>query len=144
MRSCVSIDCCSLSPTRRGRQLGGMLGDAVQLTDRSGAGRVAPARVLIALAYPFLIYAGLNLVRPRLLATVLVLMLLCHLGVAWRRGRVREGLSTVADRAMLVVILFPAAVFDQGRLFLFAPALTNLGFLCSFASTLFRGPSMAE
>jgi uncharacterized membrane protein len=111
---------------------------------RISGGRVPPARVVMALAYPFVIYAGLNFIRPRLLATGLALVLLVHLGLAWRRGRVWEALSAVADRVMLVVVLFAAALFDEGRIFLFAPALTNLGFFCSFGSTLVRGPSMVE
>ena len=104
-------------------------------------------RVVIAvvgLAYPLLIYAGLALVGPRMLAAVAAVVLLAHAASGWRRWR-RDDLARAAVPVLLVaVVLAVAAAIDDGRIFLFVPALVNGAMLIAFARTLVRGPSIVE
>ena len=104
-------------------------------------------RVIIAvvgLAYPLLIYAGLALVGPRTLAVVAAVVLLAHAASGWRRWR-RDDLARAAVPVLLVaVVLAVAAAIDDGRIFLFVPALVNGAMLIAFARTLVRGPSIVE
>ena len=104
-------------------------------------------RVVIAvvgLAYPLLIYAGLALVGPRTLAAVAAVVLLAHAASGWRRWR-RDDLARAAVPVLLVaVVLAVAAAIDDGRIFLFVPALVNGAMLIAFARTLVRGPSIVE
>ncbi len=104
-------------------------------------------RVVIAvvgLAYPLLIYAGLVLIGPRTLAAVAAVVLLAHAASGWRRWR-RDDLARAAVPVLLVaVVLAVAAAIDDGRIFLFVPALVNGAMLIAFARTLVRGPSIVE
>ena len=104
-------------------------------------------RVVIAvvgLAYPLLIYAGLVLIGPRTLAAVAAVVLLAHAASGWRRWR-RDDLARAAVPVLLVaVVLAVAAAIDDGRIFLFVPALVNGAMLIGFARTLVRGPSIVE
>ena len=104
-------------------------------------------RVVIAvvgLAYPLLIYAGLVLVGPRTLTAVAAVVLLAHAASGWRRWR-RDDLARAAVPVLLVaVVLAVAAAIDDGRIFLFVPALVNGAMLIAFARTLVRGPSIVE
>ena len=104
-------------------------------------------RVIIAvvgLAYPLLIYAGLVLLGPRTLAAVAAVVLLAHAASGWRRWR-RDDLARAAVPVLLVaVVLAVAAAIDDGRIFLFVPALVNGAMLIAFARTLVRGPSIVE
>jgi len=99
---------------------------------------------VVGLAYPLLIYAGLVLVGPRTLAAVAAVVLLAHAASGWRRWR-RDGLARAAVPVLLVaVVLSVAAAIDDGRIFLFVPALVNGAMLIAFARTLVRGPSIVE
>jgi len=94
--------------------------------------------------YPVLVYAGLSYFQPRTLALALGTGVLARILFV---ARLREGvdlgrllLAPVAVAAVLVV----TAVLNEGRLFLFVPALVNAALLASFGVTLRRGPSMIE
>jgi uncharacterized membrane protein len=104
-------------------------------------------RVLVAvvgLGYPLLVYTGLLLVEPRVLVGAAALVLLAHAVWSWR-GWTRGDVLRVAVPAVLVAgVLVAAAVVDDGRVFLFVPALVNGAMLIGFARTLVRGPSMLE
>ena len=48
-------------------------------------------------------------------------------------------------KALLILgVSIPAALFDDGRLFLFVPVLINAALLVGFGRTLVNGPSMVE
>ena len=48
-------------------------------------------------------------------------------------------------KALLILgVSIPAALFDDGRLFLFVPVLINAALLVAFGRTLVNGPSMVE
>jgi len=63
-------------------------------------------RILTAITYPVLIYAGLTLVRPRTLAIILAVLLLAHGIVTWRQ----RGLAQVS--LLLIPLACPQV---QGR-----------------------------
>lgn len=102
------------------------------------------AGIVLGIAYPLLVYAGLSLFEPRTLAGVLGAAVLVRVVMI---ARAREGvdlrrvlLAPVAVAGVLAVTAF----FNEGRVFLYAPALVNAALLVSFASTLRVGPSMVE
>jgi uncharacterized membrane protein len=98
----------------------------------------------VGIAYPLLIYAGLQRFEPRTLAIALAIGVLVR--VVWiARGREGVALSRLLLAPMAVAsVLVVTAVFNEGRVFLFVPALVNLALLVSFAHTLREGPSMVE
>lgn len=99
---------------------------------------------LAGVAYPFLIYFGLQWLSPRMLAALVGLLLV--LRVMLRPGRFAwRQLSPVAGAAALVVGLVGlAAILDDGRLLRLLPVVVNVGLFVAFARTLLRGASMVE
>lgn len=100
------------------------------------------AVVLVAmLAYPFLVYAGLRFLEPRMLALALGSVLVLR-----EAGRSRGGSPSplLLPLVLVAAILVLAAVFNESRFFLFVPVLINGALLVSFARTLFVGPPMVE
>lgn len=100
------------------------------------------AVVLVAmLAYPFLVYAGLRFLEPRMLALALGSVLVLR-----EAGRSRGGSPSplLLPLVLVAAILVLAAVFNESRFFLFVPVLINGALLVSFARTLFVGPTMVE
>jgi uncharacterized membrane protein len=100
--------------------------------------------VAVGLAYPLLVYAGLRLFAPRILVAAAALVLLAHVAWGWRRPRRSDVLRAVVPVALVAAVLVAAAAFNDGRIFLFVPALVNGAMLIAFARTLRRGPSMIE
>lgn len=101
-------------------------------------------RILTGLSYPFLIYAGLDLVGPRALAVVVAVILLAG-------GALTPTLASVAHVSWLMLaaaVLLGAAILagllNDGRLFLFVPVLLNGALLIAFGRTLVKGPSIVE
>lgn len=104
--------------------------------------KLMKAVVLVAmLAYPFLVYAGLRFLEPRMLALALGSVLVLR-----EAGRSRGGSPSplLLPLVLVAAILVLAAVFNEGRFFLFVPVLINGTLLVSFARTLFVGPPMVE
>ena len=100
--------------------------------------------VAFGVAYPLLVYAGLSIFEPRTLAMALGVAVVLRIGaIAWGREGVDWGRLLLAPAAVGVVLL-ATAVANEGRVFLFVPALINLALLVSFAHTLRVGPSMVE
>jgi uncharacterized membrane protein len=99
---------------------------------------------IAALAYPLLVYAGLRLFGPRALAAAGAVVLVAHAGSGWRRWRRSDIVRLAVPVALVTAVLVVAAVFNEGRSFLFVPALVNGAMLIAFARTLVRGPSMIE
>jgi uncharacterized membrane protein len=104
-------------------------------------------RVLVTvagLAYPLLVYAGLSLFEPRVLVTVAGAGLLVHVALGWRRWRYRDIARAAVPVVLVAIVLATAALLNDGRIFLFIPALVNGAMLLAFARSLVRGPSMIE
>lgn len=100
--------------------------------------------VAFGLAYPLLVYVGLVYFEPRTLAAALFVAVGLRVGMlAWGRPGVELGRLLLAPAAVAAVLVV-TAVFNEGRVFLFGPALVNLALLLSFAHTLRVGPSMVE
>jgi uncharacterized membrane protein len=49
-----------------------------------------------------------------------------------------------AKALVILGVSIPAALFDDGRLFLFVPVLINAALLVAFGRTLVNGPSMVD
>ena len=102
------------------------------------------AAIALGIAYPFLVYAGLARFEPRTLALGLLGLVLLRLLVLGSQRR-REHLGRVlVSPAVVAVVLGVTALSNEGRVFLFVPALVNAALLGSFGWTLYRGPSMIE
>ena len=98
----------------------------------------------VAVLYPLIVYAGLRLSHVRGLALLLGTLLALRLLHSWRvRDRQAAAVAAVPIVAVGAVVAL-AALLNDGRLFLFVPALVNLTLLVTFARTLRRGPSMVE
>jgi len=101
-------------------------------------------QALLWLAYPLIIFFGLQLLEPRHVALLLGLALLLR-----RRrdaGRLLAGLSHI-DRAVLVALLSLAgvtALTNSETLLRLYPAAMNLGMLLLFGLSLKCPPSMVE
>jgi uncharacterized membrane protein len=98
----------------------------------------------VAVLYPLIVYAGLRLSHARGLALLLGVLLALRLLHASRvRDRRAAAVAAVPIVAVGAVVAL-GALLNDGRLFLFVPALVNVTLLATFARTLRRGPSMVE
>lgn len=105
------------------------------------------AKILVsvaAVAYPLLVYGGLRLLEPRTLALSLGAVLVARGALRWRRGGPPPELRLVLPFIVVALIVALAALFNEGRFFLFVPVLINVALLVTFAGTLVDGPSMVE
>jgi uncharacterized membrane protein len=108
------------------------------------SGTVRGVAVVVGLAYPFVVYVGLGVMSPRAVASALAGLLVAQGAIRLRSVGI-DALRPLAGPGLLVgAILLLAATLDEGRLFLFAPVLVNVGLLVTFARTLGHGPSMVE
>lgn len=101
-------------------------------------------RGALAVAYPFLVFAGLRWFEPRHVALALALALGLRLAFAARRPR-RAELAQLAGPGLCVgAVLVPALAWNDPRALLFAPVAINLALLVAFARTLRRGVPLVE
>jgi len=99
---------------------------------------------VVGLGYPLLVYAGLLFFEPRVLVVVTGGLLLARAASGWRSWYRRDVLRVMMPVSLVASVLVVAAVFNDGRAFLFVPALVNGALLIGFGRTLRRGPSMIE
>lgn len=102
-----------------------------------------PLRILLTVGYPFAAFAALTYFPARAVALVVGLAVLLRVVASRRLGRehLARALWTVGPA---IGVLLLAGIYDDGRFFLFVPALTNAALLITFARTLRTGPSMVE
>jgi len=96
------------------------------------------------IGYPFLIFAGAALGRPRLPLVVIGALLLVSLILAWRSGFECDAVWRAAEAALMVAFLVVAAIVNDEHVIRLGPALANVAMLLSFGRTLRGGPSMVE
>ena len=99
---------------------------------------------VVGLAYPLLVYAGLSLFEPRVLVGVAAVALVVHIAAGWRRWRGEDVARAAVPVVLVAVVLATTAFLNDGRVFLFVPALVNAAMLAAFAKSLAHGPSMIE
>jgi len=101
--------------------------------------------VLLGLAYPVLVYSGLRLFEPRLVAVFLGSILLLRLLLSPGRARVVTlGRSLSFPLALLGLAYLLTFLFNEGRFFLFVPAMFSTALMMSFGRSLIRPPSVVE
>src|SRR5205814_193218 len=101
-------------------------------------------RTLTAMSYPFLIFAGLDLVGPRALALVVAVILITGGVCIPTRVSVAHVSWLMLAAAVLLGVAIVAGLLNDGRLFLFVPVLINGALLIAFGRTLVKGPSIVE
>lgn len=101
-------------------------------------------RGLLVLAYPFLVFAGLSWLGPRWLALLLGGGLLARVASGWRRPSREELHRLLAPGALVLLVVGPCLLWNDGRTLLFVPALVNVALLVAFGRTLRRGPPLVE
>lgn len=101
-------------------------------------------QVLLWLAYPVIIFFGLEYVEPRIIALALGLLLI----VRWRKKTldVFQGMTwlpVTVSSILLTAVLLISITNNESWVRLY-PVLVSLGMLVTFAYTLLRPPSMIE
>ena len=102
--------------------------------------------VVTGITYPFLVFYGLRYLEPRYLAFILGIILMIRLipglRVKTQRRNLRHSLSLPV--ALIGLVYLATLIFNEGRIFLFVPALVSISLLIGFGRSLFRPPSMVE
>ena len=101
-------------------------------------------RGIVALAYPLLVYGGLLRFGPRALAAAGAVVLVAHVGAAWRRWRRSDVVRVAVPVGLVTAVLGATAAFNEARTFLLVPTLINAVMLIVFARSIVHGPSMIE
>lgn len=95
--------------------------------------------ILLLLAYPFGVYAGLERLGPAVLGAVLAALLLVR---SWILGT--RGLRLALVAALALAFAAALALTRDETLLKFYPVFLNAGLLLLFASSLFRPPTVIE
>jgi uncharacterized membrane protein len=97
------------------------------------------------LAYPFVVYLGLQMVSTRTLAAVLAVLVIARAGRRLRRASWAVLAPVASAGAVVLTVVTLAALFDDGRVFTLVPVVVNLGLFVAFARSLVSGgPSLVE
>lgn len=106
------------------------------------------AIVLLGLAYPLLVYFSLTRFRVAHVAVAIVVLAALRLAMSLRNTPGRATGSALRAAAMPFAAAAAAAGIaawlNDGRIFLFIPALINAALLVGFVRTLRRGPPWVE
>src|SRR5947199_8898956 len=96
-------------------------------------------RTLTAMSYPFLIFAGLDLVGPRALALVVAVILIT--GGVFIPTRVSGAHVSwlILAAAVLLGVAIVAGLLNDARLVLFVPVLINGALVIAFGWTIVMG-----
>jgi len=99
---------------------------------------LGPVLVLVALAYPFAVYYGIERISPRWFAVLL--------GTLWLVRLLTRGYGAGGWPMTLAALVFCAAlaVFDQPALLHWYPVLMNAGLLMLFGLSLMHGMPVIE
>lgn len=98
----------------------------------------------IGIAYPFVVFFGLQWVSPRTLAVVVGLAVLAR-GIIQYRGRDWRSLAPLAGAgAVTGLFVLVVVVLDDGRYLKALPVVMNLALFTVFARSLVVGPPMIE
>jgi uncharacterized membrane protein len=98
-----------------------------------------PVLIALTILYPFLVYAALGTLQPRVLALGLAILLLARFAARPRDNREAALVAFTACAFALVV-----AVLNSMTTLLFYPALINLSLLVLFGCSLWRPPTVVE
>lgn len=94
----------------------------------------------VALAYPFIVYFGLQATSASTLAAILVLIILVRAVVERKQGK---GVSPLYVAALAAIPLLSwSYLFDSELALKLYPVVVNASFLCVFAYSLYQPPAV--
>jgi len=102
--------------------------------------------VILGLVYPFLVFFGLQYLEPRYLALILGTVLLLRMipGLRMKTGRKNLGRALSLPVVLVALVYLATMIANDGRIFLFVPALVSIALLIGFGRSLIAPPSMIE
>jgi uncharacterized membrane protein len=100
--------------------------------------------VAIGIAYPFVVFLGLQWVSPRTLAAVVGLAVLARFVVQHRGGHWRSLAPLAGAAAVTGAFILVVAVLDDDRYLKALPVVVNIALFTVFARSLVAGPPMVE
>jgi uncharacterized membrane protein len=95
-------------------------------------------------AYPFVVYLGLQLGSPRALAALLAAVVMARLALHPRQLSWALLSPFAVAGALVLGVIGAAALLDDARFFRLVPVLVNLGLFVAFARSLARGTPIVE
>lgn len=101
-------------------------------------------RGLLAVAYPFLIFAGLRWLEPRWLALLLGITVSLRAMMSWHRPSADELRRLIVPALLMVAVLGLSVISNDARYLLFVPFLMNAALLVAFGRSLRTGPPLVE
>jgi uncharacterized membrane protein len=102
-------------------------------------------RALLTLAYPLLVYAGLEWLEPRVLALGLGAVFVLRSVTRWRQPSLGELRRLAPPALLLAAVVGLTALWNDPRGLFLAPALANGALLLAFGRTLLGGgPPLVE
>src|SRR2546430_10112678 len=101
-------------------------------------------RTLTAISYPFLIFAGLDLVGPRALALVVAVILITGGVFIPTRVSVAHVSWLMLAAAVLLGVAIVAGLPNDGGPFLFAPGVIKRALPIAFGGALVQGPPTVQ
>ena len=107
-------------------------------------GAARSALSLLVVAYPLMVFGGLWMLQPRVVASLLGVVLLARVVTRWRHVSRNAFRPLTPPVTAVLVVLALSALFNEGQVLLFVPVLMNLALLVTFARTLWRPPSVVE
>ena len=110
----------------------------------SAAGTKRTLTAAIWLAYPFLVWVGLEFSGPRAAAALVLVTLSARALPFWRSLEATERRRLLIPLAMATLPAASTAWFDDPLLLLFVPVLASLALLFAFVRSLWRGPPLIE
>jgi uncharacterized membrane protein len=105
---------------------------------------VVAAQTLLALAYPFIVYAALQFVEPRAVALASLLLLLLRFALV-SRAKLLAQARAFAGPAVAIALASSATLFaNDARVLMLTPALVNLALLATFALSFLQDETVVE
>jgi uncharacterized membrane protein len=101
-------------------------------------------RVVLAVGYPFLVFAGLQFLAARWVALGVASLFLLRWVTNWHSPSREDVLRVLAPVALVALVLVAAIALNDERALLFLPVAVNVALLVSFGRTLWSGPPLVE
>jgi len=101
-------------------------------------------RVVFAVGYPFLVFAGLQVLEARWVALGVATLFLLRWVTGWRSPSRKDALRVLAPVALVALVLGVTIALNDEHALLFVPVAVNAALLVAFGRTLWKGPPLVE